>query len=317
MFHPTCPYCKARKTVKCGLPRWRCQKCSRTFRITREDRRDRAAIDGYVKDRSTYSRLATRWKVDVSTAYRRVRRALERRTPLLTRTKRLLPKCDGILVLDGKHIRIAGDRYTIFVAWDRGLGLPVHFILAEGGERELWYWKLLLDLRDVGYAPKGFVSDGIAAIAELAKETYEKLPHQRCTVHVFLRARAMLMRRGKMTAKEKERHFDMVEEIKWILWAATVGCARRALTDAMSRKGLLPSERRALRFIAESLDACFVAVDSKWKHLNLPRSSNAIENVIGQIEARLKTRRGTKSFASLNMLVNELLLEVREQVINR
>ncbi len=195
--------------------------------------------------------------------------------------------------------------------------MPVHFILAEGGERELWYWKLLLDLRDVGYAPKAFVSDGIGAIAELASETYAELPHQRCTVHIFLRARAMLMRRGKMTAREKERLTGMVEDIRRVLWSETVAVARSALMAVARRKGLMPTERRALRFVSECLDACFVAADPRWEDLRMPRSSNAIENVIGQIEARLKTRRGTKSFTSLNALVNELLLEVRRQVINR
>lgn len=317
MYHPRCVHCSSPKTIKWGKERHRCARCGRTFRLKRPDVRDRHAIDGYVKDRSTYRRLAARWGVDASTAFRRVKRALEKRMSLLVRTKRLISKCDGILVLDGKHIRIGGKRYTIFVAWDRGLGLPVHFILAEGGERELWYWRLLLDLRGVGYVPKAFVSDGIAAIAELARETYEGLPHQRCTVHVFLRARAMLMRRGRMTEKERERYSGMVERLKDILWSETVLTAREMLKNASSRKGLLPAERKALRFVSESMDACFVAADPRWSLLDLPRSSNAIENVIGQVEARLKTRRGTKSIASLETLVNELLLGVRRQITNR
>ena len=55
----------------------------------------------------------------------------------------------------------------------------------------------------------------------------------------------------------------------------------------------------------------------KMSRFSLPRSSNAIENVIGQVEARLKTRRGIKSEASMELLVNELLLQVTEQTINQ
>lgn len=317
MFHPTCPYCGARKTVKFGLPRWRCGRCRRTFRLKRKDRRDRAAIDGYVKDRSTFRRLAQRWKVSVSTAYERVRAALEKKRPLIERTKRLLGRHDGVLILDGKHLRIDGVRSTLFVAWDRGLGLPVHFLLREGGEKELWYWRLILDLRKVGYVPKAFVSDGIPALIEFLAEAYAGLPHQRCAVHVFLRARSVAAPRGRAQEEEKERASLFVELLKDVPWSASLPAARRKVSLTAALRPLLASERRTLHFIDDALAACFVAVDPKWKHLRMPRSSNAIENVIGQVEARLKTRRGTKSFASLEALVNELLLEVRRQVINR
>lgn len=289
----------------------------RSFRLKRGDVRDRAAIDGYVKDRSTFRRLGVRWKVHASTAYRRVRRALEKKTSLLERTKRLLSKCDGVLVLDGKHLRIGGKRYTIFVAWDRGLCLPVHFLLREGGEKDLWYWRLLLDLKTVGYVPKAFVSDGIPSLAEFLADAYSDLPHQRCAVHVFLRARSMLTVRGKAKENEKMRAANAVEVVRRILWSKSLAVARRALNGIERSPKLLPAERRTLRFLCEALPACFIAAAKKWKHLELPRSSNAIENVIGQVEARLKTRRGTKSFASLEVLVNELLLEVRPQVTNR
>ncbi len=317
MYHPRCTFCRSLKTIKWGSKRYRCSRCARTFRLKRSDIRDRAAIDAYVKDRSTFRRLGARWKVNASTAYRRVKRALERKQTLIERTKKYLAKCDGVLVLDGKHLRIFGKRFTLFVAWDRSLGLPVHFLLKDGGEKELWYWKLILDLRNIGYAPKAFVSDGIPTLAEFLADAYEGLPHQRCSVHVFLRARSMAAARGVMTSEQKERSSDFIELVRHILWSKSIDLARRRLDLTASLHPLLATERRALRHVEEALPACFVATQSKWKHLRLPRSSNAIENVIGQVEARLKTRRGTKSIASLDALVNELLLEVKQQVTNR
>jgi len=313
MYCPICPYCSARKTVKFGLPRWKCGRCKKTFRIRRKDRRDRAAIDGYTKDRSTYRRLAERWKVSPSTAYERVQRALARRAVLLDRTKRNLHLCDGILVLDGKHLRIHGKLWTLFVAWDRGFKKPVHFILRKGGEGDVPYWRLLVDLKHLGYVPRGFVSDGIPSLKELLSELYPNLPHQRCTVHIFLAARAKVA----IGRKVSERAKDFIELLRIMLWSRTLEEAKRRAQKLWRLRSLTSSERRALEYVWPTLPLCFVCRDKRFRHLKLPRSSNAIENVIGQVEARLKTRRGIKSDASMELLANELLLQVREQSINQ
>lgn len=312
MKHPTCPYCKARKTVKYGWPRWLCRKCKKTFRRRRVDTRDRSAIDAYTKDRSTYKRLGERWRVDRSTAYRRVQRALKKRGSLLERTRRHLKECDGVLVLDGKWTRIQGKLHTCFVAWDRGFKRPLHFLLKEGGEKELWYWKLLVDLERLGYRPKAFVSDGSTSLSELFLDKYPDLPHQRCTVHIFLAARAKVNGGGKPDARSKA----FIEQLQKILWSRTLRSAKQLFQKLWATKRLLQGERESLRFIWPILPECFVCRDSRFRHLKLPRSSNAIENVIGNIEARLKTRRGTKSLIAAEHLINEILLQVSPQTIN-
>lgn len=280
--------------------------------MRRKDHRDRAAIAGYILDRSTYRRLGVRWGVSHMTALRRVRHALARRSSLLSRTKHLFSSSDGICLLDGKHIRINGKLHMLFVAWDRGLGLPIHFMLKEGGEKELWYWRMLTDLKRIGYAPKGFVSDGIQTLKEYLAEAFPDLPHQRCTVHVFLAARAKVGGGGNAN----ERIHEFVELLRQILWSRTLQEASRRFLKLWNGRGLRRKERMALEYIWSALPDCFVCRDPKWRHLRLPRSSNAIENVMGQVEARLKTRRGTKSHASAGLLVNELLLQIKPQVIN-
>jgi hypothetical protein len=282
--------------------------------LKRRDVRDRAALSGYVLDRSTYVRLGERWKVDRSNAYRRVLRALIRRRSVLERTKRLLKKTDGICLLDGKHVRISGLAFTAFMAWDRGLGRPIHFLLKEGGEKELWYWRLMVDLRHAGYEPKAFVSDGCMALKDFVAESFPGIPHQRCAVHVFLRARSLIARGGFL---KTERASLLIEILKRIIWSRTLASAKKRLARVAAMPELSHGERRAVRFVSDALGECFVAVDPRWRRLRLPRSSNAIENAIGQIEARLKTRRGSKSIASVERLINELVLRVKRQVTNR
>lgn len=313
MFHPSCPHCGSRKTIKYAFPRWKCKQktCNKTFTLRRRDNRDRHAINAYILDRSPYSRLGERWKVHRSTAYRRVQKALKSVSSLLERTRRNLDKCDGICVLDAKHIRIRGIHYTIFVAWDRGLGLPIHFSVHEEGEKELWYWRLLLDLKRIGYEPKGFISDGIMVLKEFLSEQYPNLPHQRCTVHVYLGTKSKI---APGRAKNERKEY-LLEMIKDILWSKTLRGANRKLSSLYSTSKLNKKEREALINLWKILPECFVCRDPRWLNLNLPRSSNSIENVMGQIEARLKTRRGSKSLESLTLLVNELLLQVKKQKI--
>lgn len=310
MYHPLCRFCRSPKTIKHGGKRWLCKRCRKTFSLQRKDVRDRAAILGYVLDRSTYERLGARWRVHRSTAYRRVQRALQKRRQLLERTKHHLNECDGVLILDGKWIRIHGKLFTCFVAWDRGFKRPIHFLLKEGGERDLWYWRLLVDLERLGYKPKAFVSDGILSLKELLVERYPNLPHQRCTVHVFLAARAKAL-----SGKPDNRGRNFVELLRQILWSRTLKEARRRLQKLWYVKELLQRERAALKWLWPILPDCFICRDNKFRHLKLPRSSNGIENVIGHIEARLKTRRGSKNPEAANCLINELLLQVREQTI--
>lgn len=313
MYKPSCPHCSARKTVKFGLPRWKCLKCKKTFRVHREDQRDRGAVDGYVKDRSTYKRLGERWRVHRVTAYRRVQKALQKRYSLLERTKRHLDECDGILVLDGKWLRIRGKRYTCFVAWDRGYGKPIHFLLREGTEKEVWYWRLLVDLERLGYKPRGFVSDGILSLKEMLDDRYPHLPHQRCAVHVFLSARAKILGGGAPDDRAKA----FIEKLRRVLWSKTIDLARQRFQELWNTPRLARGERMALEFISPTFKDIFVACDPRWQRLKLPRSSNSIENVIGNIEARLKTRRGNKSVVAVEILINEILLEVSLQSVNR
>jgi transposase-like protein len=201
----------------------------------------------------------------------------------------------------------------LFVAWDRGLGLPIHFLLKEGGEKELWYWKMMTELKHAGYVPKGFVSDGILTLKEYLEEAFSDLPHQRCTVHIFLAARA----KAGGTGKRSERTDEFIELMRRILWSKTLPQAKKRFEKLWSVRHLTRKERTALDFVWAALPACFVCRDSTWKHLKLPRSSNAIENVMGQVEARLKTRRGAKSLAASELLVNELLFQIRPQSINQ
>lgn len=270
-------------------------------------------VEAYVGDGTTYARLGRRWDIHRSTAYRRLMKALGDRCTLLSRTRRRLSKCDGVCFLDAKHLRLKGTTFTIYVAWDRGFGRPVHFLLKEGGETDLWYWRLLVDLKHLEYVPKAFVSDGYPALRAFISDAYPDLPHQRCIVHVFMWMRSVIAP-GKRAGVREQLFVGLARDI---LWSRSLAMAKRRLEKLEALESLLPKERKALSIMENALEQAFTYAGPRWKHLHLPRSSNAIENVMGQIEARLKTRRGAKSFAATKALLNEVLLRVKRQIINQ
>jgi hypothetical protein len=151
------------------------------------------------------------------------------------------------------------------------------------------------------------------ALREFIADMYPNLPHQRCTVHLFMAARAKIAQGRRVP----ERARDLIALLQSILWSRTRFEAQRRFKKLWSVRSLNDRERRALVLVWKGLSQCFICRDRRFRHLHLPRSSNAIENVMGQIEARLKTRRGAKSIRSTELLINEILRRVKRQVTNQ
>lgn len=106
-----------------------------------------------------------------------------------------------------------------------------------------------------------------------------------------------------------------IEILRNILWSSTLEEARQRFFKTLEVLDLTYREREVLQFIYPALKDCFICRDPAFLSLRLPRSSNAIENVIGHIEARFKTRRGNKSIIACEALINDILLRVGEQTI--
>ena len=205
----------------------------------------------------------------------------------------------GVLLLDGKYVLIRGVPHCILLAYDTKLGV-VGFEIANS-ENITVYRDLVELLVRAGYPLQCIVSDGHTAISHIV--TLQRVPHQRCIFHLLKELRVMLTDSGRLTGSD----LILFSRLRFMLLASTLEAFSEQYAVFRSRTVYAfrtYQQRQAIRkFIAVLPDAIMHLSFEKGL---VPRTSNSIENCIGQIEARLKTFRGVKSKPSLHNLLKVL-----------
>ncbi|MDP2691516.1 MAG: transposase [bacterium] len=215
----------------------------------------------------------------------------------LVRLRRVLSRASGILIMDGKFVRILGKSHCLHVAYDTAVGV-VNYAL-DDSENATGYAVMMNLLKKEGYKPLAVVSDGHWGIRTVAQDW--NLPHQRCVFHLLRELKKMLVVRGELYGASQVLYSRM----KGIWKAKTL----EIMADRVNQLRKISfcfhgkRHREALRWF--------------WNHLHdatlhfsfggtVPRTSNDLERLNGQIEARIKTMRGVKSKASLRNLIKIL-----------
>lgn len=207
-----------------------------------------------------------------------------------------------LAIIDAKHLRIRGKKHTLFLATD-AKGKCLGSILLPGGETKAGYSLLLRQIQGL----QAVVSDGGTGITSLIRE--KGLAHQRCHVHLLrdlrngLRisrlkrkrpigktmiakaARLLLRARDEKTKAHRLAH---LERIAWIMYDGW------GLTERETIRGFIRKFPLAFAFL-------------RHPELTIPTTTNHVENLIGRIEARLKTMRGLKSLRSAELYIDALL----------
>lgn len=275
--------------------------CGKTFRIQNGKciRRKKAA-EKWLLDRSTLRRIKARTGTKSHAVHwKHAQRYAEHIPSPLENFQKKRHLASGILILDGKHIPVRGDDRCVHIAYDTGIGVVDYWI--DVTENKTAYGYMLARLKAAGYGFRCVVSDGHVGIVPLIDE--ENFPHQRCVFHLLKNLRAFLSKNGELTGGNKV----LYSRIKYILKSKDI----EALEERVSwfRKFSAPhfttnKQQSALRWLWETLPEatihlCFLEQD-------VPRTSNLLENLNGQIEARIKTFRGVKSEQSLRNLLKIL-----------
>ncbi len=242
---------------------------------------------------------------------------------------------NGILLLDGKYLN---KRSVLLLAIDyTTLDIVAHLVCA--GETEENYIKLVDMAEAAGYRIRAVISDGEPSIITLtqprkplfirkgtrpyprpgippAKPNLPRLlgiPHQWCTVHAECELRGYLVKAARLTHMD-EYEFARIETlIKNILFATTIRKARK------SYQLLLLAAAETHSRVYQQIPGMIAA---RWKLLTahhsvrigrrrLPRSSNAIENVISYLNTRLKTMRKLRTESSAVPICNLIVVNFR------
>jgi hypothetical protein len=221
--------------------------------------------------------------------------------------RHFLPRWSGILVMDGKVIRVYDKlstklkrsslsedelRWMNKMRWlcgiDHGTGDLPHYALAASESRIdlVMYFQTL---KQMNYPLKAVVCDGSPEIPHAARFVFgEQVVIQRCTRH-FLEDLRKLLPTEEEDPRERERLIRLIARIKSIIEA-------RAIEDMMERFDALKRDRSKYRSpIAKQMLKMFLGIKEPLcahllhPELNLPHTSNDIENLFRQLNLRLKS----------------------------
>lgn len=212
-------------------------------------------------------------------------------------------KCaSGILLLDGKFLKIRGEERCEHLAIDTNIGLVNSWM--DDTENSTAYWHMYAQLKAAGYPLRAIVSDGHSGIAKLAHE--EKIPHQRCVFHLLQDLRFSL----GLKQDEISGNWILFQRLRYILMSPTLEKLVENLQFFRKYTSLLFQHKKSiLRWFYRILEAAtmhFSFVDG-----DVPRTNNQMENFIGQIEQRLKTMKGFKSEIAAKNTLNAIFASLR------
>lgn len=207
-----------------------------------------------------------------------------------------LKNASRILMLDGKHERIKGKPYCIHIAYDTGIGV-VHFAI-DDSENATGYAVMLNMLAERGYRPLIVVSDGHWGIESALNG--KKIPHQLCMFHAIKRLRDLLKTCGELKGADR----ILYSRCKGILKAKTIDIMAERV-NSLRKISFCFKKQRQKQVLAWFWNILHAAT-MHFSFDDVPRTSNELERLNGQIEARIKTMRGIKSKKSLYNLLKVL-----------
>lgn len=252
-------------------------------------------------DRSTLRRIQTKTEIHFSTKWRQAQKYADLVYEPLENLRRNINKSSKILLLDGKHVSILGASVCVHIAYDTGVGVVDFWI--DDSENKTAYGYILRRLKESDYEPICVVSDDHSSITPLLEE--KKIPQQLCVFHLIRTLRKLLTGNNKLTEPIPDQYQVMYSRMKGIFKTNRIEDLPERLDNFRKLQRFWQGwkTKRVLRWFWNILPNAIICLSFKE---NVPRTSNLLENLNGQIEQRLKTFRGVKSEQSLNKILKIL-----------
>ena len=222
------------------------------------------------------------------TAYRRIQRTQSNRVKI--KWLIIFPKATKSfkIYLDAKHFVIGKKPYTFYLALDVDSKLPIACILLPRYELREGYDCILKYLLSKNCQIKAIISDGHKGLFSSVADYYPNAIHQRCAAHVLQEVyRKLGGRRFTKTIIAKQ----IWPIMKKIALGFDNYFSAKMYLGKMKKK--YPHYKKAFAVFDNQLKYIYQFENSK--RLNIPRTSNQIENFMGFLQQGLKTMRGTKT----------------------
>ena len=300
------------------LQRFLCNTCRATFTFERKSAQPRRrfaddlvkeAVRIYIQGLSSYRVLATMLEQRLDASVSRFTlnsRVLElgarAKTPLEVSIK-LAPKWGGFLGIDGKAIFINGKQHCLLIGVDHPTQDLVHALVLPV-ENSDGFTRLETEARlDAGYPLLGVVSDLGPGFASAHRDHFGAVPFQACRVHFDRRLDSDIP--NFSWSKKAPLYAEFKDRIRAVLYASSIDEARTLLSD-------LTSERKRFKGIGRvdtlrTLERNFGLYMAHHLTPGLPADNNVTENVIKQLNKKLRLMEGFKSVESAERYVRLLV----------
>jgi transposase-like protein len=315
MVAKRCPRCGSRQTKKKGfvrsclhtsrgvipkkLQRYFCLQCRKSFTYQVANKRHRysqglirSAVKRYLEDSTALRPVARSFGISPRSLLNWVVRYGNNAKSPIEVAAELKPKWSGLLGVDGKELRIKGQELTALIAQDVMTFDPVFFCLADSENvQESEYFFLII--KDVlRYPTRGIVSDlgrGKAFVARIAK-VFPGVPHQACVIH-FYRYVQRTIPAGKKSPWYRENRF-LRRTIYDLLFTQQLAEAEELLHSLQNNRHLFRAAYH--QTIIRSLERHFHLLSAHFHHPVLVRDNNVTENLIRQLNRKIKQSDGFK-----------------------
>jgi len=239
-------------------------------------------------------------------------------------------KWSGILLLDGKYLN---SHMVLLLAVDYRTQDVVSWRVADNESQDN-YKKHITDVQNCGYIIKVLISDGgtgIRALTQKRKPSFTRLgsrpyprpgvppakehavflpdiPHQWCIVH----AQRELLKYVRTKAKKEERE-KLTLLVNQILFSSTLRQAEIAKNKLNSYGYIHSSEtaQRLTKIISSYWHLLITHYTVRVGRYKIPPTTNIIENIISNLNTRLKTMKKIKTYRSAEAICRLIVLKYR------
>jgi transposase-like protein len=295
-----------------------CKSCGRSFTSTRKSARPGArfsedvieeAVRLYIQGLSSYRVLATMLERRLGLSVSRFtlngwvhELGTRAKTPLEVSAE-LGPRWGGFLGIDGKAIYVKGDKRCLLIGVDHPTQDLVHALVLES-ETADGFARLETEARlDAGYPLKGVVSDLGPGFAQAHRDHFGEVPFQACRVHFDRRLDSNIPK--ARWSKRAPLYVELKERIRAVLYADSHDQARSLLNE-------LVAERKRFKGtgnvdVIHALRRHFDLYMAHHFTPGLPADNNVTENVIKQLNKKLRLMEGFASIESAELYVRLLV----------
>ena len=221
--------------------------------------------------------------------------------------KELNPKWSGYLFIDEKSIWIKGDKWFLLIAVDLTTQDIVHWDLVPREDEINVAWFLIVIKRVIRYSFRGLISDLLPEFYGTSRWLLPGIPHQFCTYHAY-----------RATEFYLKYHYTGSDKL-WsgrFLTITRIICRCKRFETALRALEYLERHRDELR--KAKLIKRMNILRLRFPHLihrfdddNLKSDNNIVENVIKQLNQKLKKVAGFESYPTAYNSINLLVMRYR------